>query len=145
MHKKGWRIIHLRRQNIVRQTASLLIARKTHEWHRETEESAYPSKVSLDGSEFLKQLAWQEGVSSREKALLKMYPHLTINYEDDLGRLRTCQETLDRLFQYLSLPRCEVTSKFLRIHPGPFREYIENYEEIVEVLGETKYRNLLDG
>jgi hypothetical protein len=143
MHRREWRIIHLRRGNIVRQTASLLIARRTNEWHRETQGDVHRQKVLLDCGEFLEQLQRQRNITVKEDALLRKYPHLSIDYEA-FCRPGGYQETSERIFEYLGLSPCVVTTKFLKIHAGSLQEYIRNYDEVVRALNGTEYRNLLD-
>jgi hypothetical protein len=143
LHRKGWKIIHLRRRNIVRQAASLLIARKTGEWHREAQEDAHHQKVLLDCREFLGQIRGQRNITAKEDALLRKYPHLSVDYEP-FCRTGGYQETSERIFECLGLSPCVVTTKFLRMHAGPLREYIENYDEVVRVLDGTEYGSLLE-
>ncbi|OAD19126.1 hypothetical protein THIOM_005255 [Candidatus Thiomargarita nelsonii] len=144
LHQAGWKIIHMKRANIVRQQISLMIATQRNQWIDTVENSLKNSKYYINIEEFIKKIQRQETHLFNEKKVLEQIPHITITYEDDLLIAGQHQKTADRVFEYLGIESIPVKTQFKRTTTDKLSDFIENYEEIVSVLCQTKYAKFID-
>jgi LPS sulfotransferase NodH len=144
LHRHGWKIIYLKRANILRQALSYLFA--IHRGSFQHSSSDVPVKLErmhVDSDRLIELLEEREMRLDSEKEVLRSLPHITIVYEDDLVRAENHQKTLDRLFDYLDVPHTPVKSKLVRTGADKLSDTIENFEEVSEILGKTKYAKFL--
>jgi len=144
LYQAGWKIIDLRRRNLVRQQISVLIAKKRNQWINTLENPLEKFKIDIDGIELIKRIQEQEIHLAHDKKMLEQIPHLTITYEDDLLRTEQHQKTVDRIFEYLGIESTPVTTKYVKTTPAQLSNIIENHEEIVYMLSENKYAKFLE-
>ncbi len=130
LQNKGWKIIHIRRKNVVRQVLSSLIAQKTTRWHRNEQEDIPVYSVRITASEVLPAVvsllkAWEE-----ESAFLTEIPHLSVLYEEDLQNEKDWDTTAEKLLNYLDLPWAQLSSNLVKTDSRPYSEIIENWDEL---------------
>ena len=82
---------------------------------------------------------------SMEKQILDdlKIPYITIVYEEDLLPGDKQQKTMDRIFDYLDLPSVSVRTNLVRTTSDNMSDFIENYEEVVNIISQTKYAEFL--
>ena len=79
----------------------------------------------------------------KEKKIIEALPHITIAYERDLLSAEQHQATADKIFDYLGLASVAVKTKCVRTSSDNLADFIENYEEVVNVISQTKYAKFL--
>lgn len=82
---------------------------------------------------------------SMEKQILDdlKIPYITIVYEEDLLPGDKQQKTMDIIFDYLDLPSVSVRTNLVRTTSDNMSDFIENYEEVVNIISQTKYAEFL--
>lgn len=143
-HQTGWKIIHLKRLNLVRQQVSLIIAEQRNKWADTLETPLKKFKFYIDSDELIKKTQRQETHLANEEKALEQVPHLTIAYEDELLKAEQHQKTADRIFEYLGVDSVPVKAKIVRTSTDNMVDFIENYEKIVRIISKTKYATFLD-
>jgi len=144
LHQAGWKIIHLKRLNLVRQQISLMVATQRNKWTDIVENSLINSMFYIDENELIEKIQKQEIHLFNENKALEQIPHITITYEKELLKSEQHQKTVDRIFEYLDIESVPVKTKFKRTTTDKLSDFIENYEEIVSAIRKTKYAKFLD-
>ena len=146
LHQQGWKIIHLQRRNILRQALSELIARyRGGKWHDETENPLARQKIPINCQDLLQKIDDVKWTVRQEKEFLQALPHLPLIYEDHLLPPDQHQTTADTVASFLGLSSAPVNSSLARTTSDNLADFIENYDELVQVVRQSDYAHLLDG
>lgn len=144
LYTQDWKIIYLRRLNLLRQAISVLIGKERNKWH-DTEKSPLQNlQIYIDFSEFIMQIEGLEKSLRKEQEILKNLPHFKIVYEEDLLPQDKHQATLDKVFDYLGVESVPVKTKYYRTTSNCLSDFIQNYEEFLEFVNKTKYAKFLE-
>lgn len=144
LYDQGWKIIYLFRRNILRQVISGFVARERKSYHyRVGDERLNLEKIEIDCDELLREMRGRWMLLEKEKEVLKNLPHLTINYEDHLLSAEKHQKTLDRIFSYLDVLSMSVKTDLLKITTDRLSDFIENYEEVIQILEKSEFSEFL--
>ena len=147
LHKNGWKIIYLRRDNILRHSLSNLKADRDQVYHLQnaTIDSGPKNKhkLQIDCAQLLKYMKGHEKFLQREKEMLKDIPHLELVYEDDLLDAVDHQQTMNRVFQFLGIDSQYVQTDYVRTSSYHLEDLIENYSEVESYLKNTDYYQYL--
>jgi len=139
------RVIHLVRQNHLDVMLSYAVKAKIGQAHLLVGQST-PAKlrVELDTRNLLRKLAWLQEQQNIAKKLLIWFrlPHLEIAYED----LARDQAYFHRIGDFLSInSRQQIPQSALtKIRRGGHRDVIGNYDQVKEVLVNSKFAGLLE-
>jgi LPS sulfotransferase NodH len=143
--KLKYKTIILKRRNVFRAALSLLYAINSGKFHRDNRAGGVRSdKIFIDPDDLLENIHWIEGNIEVLDHYAANYPHLELIYEDNLLDNDSHQGTINRICDYLGIPNANVESNSARIMPGDFSPYIENAEEIKEIIRKTKYARFLE-
>ena len=80
----GWRIIHVRRGNIVNQAFSSLIAGQRRLFHRRGDDPNPTDQIVIEPAQLDSELSKREQWTAQELDLIGNAPRLTLTYEEDL-------------------------------------------------------------
>ena len=149
LDSSGYKIIHLRRWNLLRQILSAFYVE-----HRGGYASGYQHQRSADGqpevtrmSVDVAELDWWLGEFERrardEEAHLSGLRSLNLVYEDNLLRPEDHQSTVNRVADYLGVRPGPVQAGFARLTTDDLADFVSNHEEVVRFLEQTKYRRYL--
>lgn len=144
LHENDWKIIYIKRINILRQAISELIAMSRNIWLTTEENCCADFKVYIDCKQLIQQIRWHKNLLLEEKNVLEKLPHLTIIYENNLLRSERHQETLDGVFNYLEINSVSVKTKLVRNSSDRMSDFIQNYEEVVKFIEQTEYAKFLN-
>jgi len=145
LHKNGWKIIHLQRRNLLRQTISGMVARQRQQWNTTKEKPFLKSKFLIDSKKLIKGIQNRENLKLQEKEMLVQLPYcLEVIYEDELLNSEQHQKTADRVFEYLGVDSVPVKTTLIKASSDKLSDMIENYEEVSSVISKTKYAKFLD-
>ncbi len=139
------RIVHLVRRNHLDVVISYAIKAKVGRAHLLSGQSAPDAlRVELDTANLIKQLEWLRKKQSMARRLLRWcgLRHLEITYE---GLLRD-QAHFRLIWEFLSInPEQDIPeSNVVKIRRGGHRDVISNYDEVKEVLANSKFAGLLE-
>jgi len=143
LHSDGWRFIHLRRSNILRQSISGQIYRAQGFSNTTKSEEIKKIKIKVELIRLLNDMKKRIKFNKIEDEVLKNIPHLSINYENDLINYENHQKTADKIFQYLGLESCKAESTYIKIAYHNIEDNISNYDELYEFLQSKGYDHFL--
>jgi len=141
----GWRLVHLRRRNVLRVALSSLRREQTKIVHRmvgDGPDGSAPFDAPVD--RLLARMARVEQEMRTEEDLLGALPHLMLTYEDDLLREDTRQPALDRVFAFLGLPSAPVSTRYVRLSTDSLSALVRNHDEVRQALAGTRSKRFLD-
>lgn len=142
LHGAGWRVLHLRRRNLLRQSVSSLIARERRLW--QTTEDLPPRRFTIDLDELMAWLDRREAFLRQEAAALEALPHLALVYEDDLLEERCHQATADRVFAFLGVDPVPVKASLKRLGSDSLADSVENLGALVDRVAASPYSRYLE-
>ncbi|MDY6786013.1 MAG: sulfotransferase [Cyanobacteriota bacterium] len=144
LHQEGWKIIYLKRLNLLRQSISNLMARSRNEWHEKKDKLIQRQSVVIEVEKLMAEIEYHEDNLQKASALLKDIPHLDLTYESDLLDSENHQKTLDQIFSYLEIESVPVKSKHRKVARENIARDLKNYEEIEAFLSQTQYATFLE-
>lgn len=140
---KGWKFLHLKRDNFLRHKLSNLLMAETKISHIRNGDNFIPKKIKIDCKVLMEGIKYSEEVERTEEENLKLIPHLKIQYEKDLVDNSKHQETADRIFEYLNLKPHKVNTNLKRITSENLEDVILNYDEVYNYFKNTEYNKYL--
>lgn len=138
-----FKIIYLRRKNYLRQAISIIIGNQRNKWHDSKASPLSGKKFQINCSELLELMHWIEIYEHKEKKILEGTEYLSLTYEGDLLNQQNHQETLNKVFQYVGVKPVPVETNFFKTTSSNLSDFIENHEEVMDVISKTKYADLL--
>jgi LPS sulfotransferase NodH len=145
VHARGWRVIALRRENLLRQVLSELSARFTNRYQDRSGEGEFVRvRPHVNPSDLLDALRLRTALSAAEAVALDGVPHLALSYEADLQDSERWAATTRRAFEFLDLEPVAATTSLRRLNPGPIETLVANYEDVRNAVAHTDYARFLD-
>lgn len=144
LHRRGWKIIHLKRINVLRQTISHLVSQSRKQWECYVNKPTIHTRIKIDCDSLIRQTRMNELFSAAEERLLDNIPHVTVDYGNVLSRSIDHQRTADKIFKYLNLSSMPVKTKLERVSSEVLSDMIENYEDVVKCVNNTDYARFLE-
>lgn len=142
-HHDGWRIVYLRRRNILRAALSNFIAARQQRYSLPKDAPPTVEKTHVECDELLNLVRWYQRIADEEVEALAAVPHLDLSYEEDLLDAARHQDALDRVFAYLGIASAPVAAKSARTGRDDAADAIANYDEVVAALALTPYARWL--
>ena len=147
LHEEGWKIIYLSRRNLLRHALSNVLRRKSGKTHRyRTKNGDQPTikKIRVDCEFLREQMETREALLAQEEEVLADLPCLRVVYDNDLYTGESQQQTLQRIFPWLGLEYEPSTTNLVRNTPTHVADLVENYDEVVKSLSDSKFAVFLD-
>lgn len=135
----GWKIIHLKREDHLRQALSNVTALARGQFHNGVGVAREKSTVHIDPQALIRTIGWMRNVSRKEHELMEKLAHVTVVYEHDLLDSGRHQAVAERIFDYLGLESQPVTARYRRMSSDNLLEGIVNSAEIREVIRNAGY------
>lgn len=129
----GWNIIYLRRKNKVKHVLSNLVAEARGDYHKQNDEKE-DIRVRVDCERFVDCLQKRQLYDDLERMALGNLPFLEAIYEEDLENSHRHQETANRIWDFLSLSRKKVHTRYRKVNTFHAEELVSNYEELITCL-----------
>jgi hypothetical protein len=143
MHRHGWRVLALRRRNLLRHVLSNMTITATGTVH-DRSGAAPRTRLTVDPAEVLYWIGQREKVGAAETSALAGVPHLGLTYEDDLLDPARWDDTAGRVFAHLGLEPTQVSTSLRQRNPGPLADLVANYDDLAAALAGTPYASYLD-
>ena len=145
LHQDGYKIISLKRLNLIRQIISHIYAVHRNEFHHDSakgELKQVPMHIDL---EYLQaELDKFNAFSDVEASVLRNVPYLPIYYEDDLSDSSDHQLTVNKVTDFLGIASSVVHTNLVKTTPKEWSSFIENYSEVEEFLVREGYGEHLE-
>lgn len=135
MNEWGWKIIHLKRDNILDQVLSNQVAHLRKKWHASSDDAAQEESQSglfeVDKEDALNRLIYISNANKEQQNSMNAIPHFSVHYENDLKEQSQHQYTLNKVFDFLELDRIRLdTPDLLKTFNKPYSEIVSNYDEV---------------
>ena len=105
IQNRGWGIIHLRRENVLRQALSRVLVDSRRLRHLETGEPRWQGQVRISAPELHRCIRESERWTRRDQRTFAQLPHLELVYERDLLQAERHQAASNRVFEFLEVAR----------------------------------------
>lgn len=140
----GYKVIHIRRDNAIRQFVSLSHGQQTRSWHTyKGEASSVPQSVRLDLGRLSEALRKRGKAASLTAGMLSRVPHLSVCYEDDLEPADQHRATVKRVTDFLGVEYSEPVARTKKVLSKPLSEIVENYDELEALVAGTEFERFL--
>jgi LPS sulfotransferase NodH len=143
LHTRGWRVVALRRRNLLRHVLSNMAITATGVTHHRTSDASR-ELLTVDPAELLHWMQQRERVGGQEREALDGVPHVALTYEDDLLDADAWPATAAGVFAHLGLDAAPVDTSLRRTNPGRLDQLVANVEEVAAALRGTPYEQFLD-
>lgn len=144
LHKLGWKILYLEREDIVNQVISNMIAAQTGHYHTENERKEQSVRHVIPEDSFINLVNNRIRWHAKEKSILKSTNFLRISYEKDLMTAEKRELSLPAIFKYLSVEPEKVDTDLLKTYSRPYSQIVENYESLLERLKNDGHTDLYE-
>ncbi len=138
LNRLGWKIIYLKRKDIINQAISNILAKRSRYFHNWTEETG-PESVDFEikSEEFLSEIKTRVHWHQKEGIILKYIDYLPVFYENGLEHMNFWQPTADKVFKFLNLETVPVKTGLKKTYAKPYSELISNYQNLIDLLNEN--------
>ena len=149
LDRSGYKIIHLRRENLLRQVLSNFYVRHRggyaggHQHHRSADGAPEVTRMSVNLEELDYWMRESGRRAQSEQAALSGLDCLQLVYERDLQRVDEHQRTADRVAGYLRVRSAPVTAGLARLTTDEIADFVSNHDELVRHLEQTEHRRFL--
>lgn len=142
---QGYKLIHLRRENNLRQVLSRLYAERRMTYHAAKGQKTAPlEKIHLEVPNLLLQLERSAALDTFETEVLNGLNYLYVSYENDLEDNRQHPETMKRVFDFLELDYHEPKAKLKKITTQDLSGFISNADEVEKALAQSKFKHFIE-
>lgn len=142
LYADGWKIIYLRRENKVKHALSNIIANHRGQYHKfDTAKEDF--KILFKCEQLVRKINDRFAYEEAEKEALVNVNYHEVIYEQDLENALSHQQTVDRIFKYLSLAPKTVTTRHKKVNNRPLEETISNYDEFIDCLHKQGWQTFL--
>jgi LPS sulfotransferase NodH len=138
---RSFKIIHLRRNNLLRAHISKLIAEKTDNWSSLSKNSTDNKRVHIDIKELLDDFAITYDRIRRAQQVFKNHSILDVTYEN-LSNER--ENTIGEILRFLEVSPENVTSPYKKQNPEKLQDLVSNYRELYHCLINTEHSFMLE-
>lgn len=143
---KDMKIIHLQRENFLRQALSTFYAQaRGGAWHSDRQNADKKVKMTVDPNALI---AWMDQIDDRwawRAEFLDGFKVHDVSYEKDLSTPETQQATLDRLLvEAFGLQSVPAASELRPVTPKGFDSFVANWPEVADALAKTRYADMMD-
>ncbi|GAB4848958.1 hypothetical protein Ancab_003772 [Ancistrocladus abbreviatus] len=150
-NKRGVSLIFLFRRNLLRRMVSALansydrhakLLNGTHKSHVHSPEEAdtlSKYKPFINSTSLISELQQMELTATKVLEYFNSTRHIILYYED---LVKNCTKLVD-VQDFLDLPHMNLTSRQVKIHKGPLREHISNWDDVNRTLSATAYEIFL--
>jgi LPS sulfotransferase NodH len=140
MVNDDWKIIYLKRADIVRHAMSNVVAAHRRAYHHRASQGELKlQKFHVDSDDFIRRIKLRERWLKDEEEVLEGLPHLSIQYETDLLHPEVHQATTDRVLDFLGATRAPAKTELVRTSRDRLADVIENYDEVIQAIARTRY------
>lgn len=143
LYDEGWKIIFLRRRNKVKHVLSNYVLKARGTGHKyDNKQEIF--RVQVDTKKFIPWVYQRIRFEEAEKKVLQHVGYHEVVYEDDLESQDKHQETVNNIFDYLSLERKEVSTRHKKVNTVPLDELIINYDQFEKRIIQEGWGEFLD-
>ena len=143
LYYDGFKIIYLKRLNIIKHSLSGLVAEHRGCYHK-FDNGKENLRLFLDCDGFVKKVNERVLFSKEEELVLSGIRYHEVVYEDDLENDAAHQRAVDHTLDFLSLERKKVSTKHIKVNTTSIEKLIVNYNEFVDCMKKNGWEDFLD-
>jgi LPS sulfotransferase NodH len=144
LHREdGFKVLYLRRTNLLRHALSNIRARQEG-FSRKKGEQTEAGALEVDPETVIEWMRSSEAYEDYEERLLEGVPHLSLTYEENIRDPRHHQETVEDICEFLGIESAPVQTQYKKMAPPSLREGVANYDALVRRLTGTRYAKYLE-
>lgn len=145
MRRRGWQILYLRRENLLRHVVSSVFAEAAGTYHHwGGTKTARPKSITLPVERLRQGIDGRRRNLAAERTALGRLDHLELVYERDLEQPERQQETFGRIQEFLGVAPEPLRPSLDKAVAKPLEDLIENYDEVRMALAGTPDVAFLD-
>ncbi|MFC1680651.1 hypothetical protein ACFL1S_02510 [Pseudomonadota bacterium] len=123
-----WKIIYIRRENVIKQVLSGLVAMRRGAYHK-LDDRSEEWKLNVDCGDFVERVSRRLRFTEQEELALEGIEHEVVVYERDLEDSSVHQQTIDRILGKHSLEKRPVSTAYRKINTLAMPELIANFSD----------------
>ena len=143
MYDRGYQIIYLKRENLLRHSLSQVLRKATGVTHS-TRGNVVRQSYRIDIDYLMQHMQLRERMWREAELALEGKPHYRLTYEQHLQDDRRHQAAMDNVFSFLGLEHAPVRADLKRINDKKLSDLIENYDELERALSGTQFEIWLE-
>ncbi|MBU0512077.1 MAG: hypothetical protein KKD28_02390 [Chloroflexi bacterium] len=145
IQRAGYKIISLKRRNLLRQAISHMYALHRDAFHhRESQGKQAFDRFNVGLDQLQEKLELFETYRELRDQILDHFPSLQLYYEDDLLDSTRHQATVDKVSDFLGILPSRVQTDLRKTTPKELQSFVENYDEVKAYLSGTVYAKYLE-
>lgn len=136
------RIIHLRRDNLLKLHVSTLLMPK----RRELQATApvAPIRVRVNPAKAIASMRKARARYEQFEKIFERHPRLSVTYETLIDGEFLQTETGRRICEILGVPPHRMGSGLVKVNPESLREIVTNYDELAAAVSRTEFADMLE-
>lgn len=145
MEHRGWSIVYLWRDNILRHVISNVFAEAAGTYHMAGHDKSRPKKIVLPQPRLELEMKLRLKLRMAEQIALQGRTYHEIVYERDLQTPERQRQTFATLQEVIGVPQVNIIPKLEKMVATPLPDLIMNYDEVAAWIAEKpEYRGYLD-
>lgn len=143
--EQGVKIFYLKRDNLLKRSVSKVVAeiRQGNINHYRQQGKLPQKNYELSPTKIIQALKEADDQATFDREVMAKVPHVFIEYERDLENQHSHQKTLDKCCEALEIDSVKARTNLVKLTPKKFESYITNWNEISEVIANSKYQSYL--
>ena len=137
----GYKIIYLKRENILDIAVSFFYARFRKKFHSTSTDKK--PKMTVDLVTFLKRTHWLEVCVNAADVLMKEFDHCFVSYEEDLLNSKNHVKIMEKCYNHLWISYYTPNITLKKIIPKDYSQIIKNHEEFMQTISKTSLSKYL--
>lgn len=143
LHQHDWRIIWLRRRDVLTGAISRIVAAAGQHWVTASGQAPPVAQTQrIEPADLLAEMRQRVRMDEAEQRSVADLPHLHLFYEDDLADAANWPATMERVFAYLGLLPIVPQRSVNKTWDRPYQEFVANYAELIEAVRNSELRHL---
>lgn len=146
LQARGWKILYLRRENLLRHVVSNVFAEAAGAWHHRSGETIKrPERITLPLERLHHGIEGRRRNIAAERTALEGLDYLELVYERDLETPEAQAETFTRIQAYLGVETTPLSTSLKKAVARPLEDLVDNYGEVQSALTGTPDEVFLHG
>lgn len=138
----GIKILHLRRDNLLKMHVSELLMRKRK--RIQSFEPVAVAKIRIDPAAALAAIRKARSQFDYFESVFVAHPRLQLVYEDLIETQTINPVIAGRVCDFLEIERKPMRSRLIKVNPDHLSDFVTNYEEMAAYFSRTEFSELLD-
>ncbi len=140
LYESGFKVIYLRRIDVVRQALSSMYASDRDIHHvRACSANLSMSKIRVDFNKLMTIIRDIQIGHMLAEYMLQGVPYLRLYYENDLLLQERHQSTVDTITEYLGISHSPVATALIKATPTGLEDFVENVDELIQFMKDKGY------